>query len=52
MNWYIKQIFAQSAGLQGYLENLGATPDIVQYIMSLDSKLRESRGIRRSNGKT
>ena len=39
MNWYIKNIFAQTTGLQNYLESLGATPDIVQYISSLDSNI-------------
>jgi len=38
MNWYIKQIFAQSEGLQKYLENLGVSSNIIQYINSLDKK--------------
>jgi hypothetical protein len=34
MNWYIKTIFAVSSGLENYLTNLGATPDIIQFIIS------------------
>ena len=36
MNWYLKQIFAQLTGLQNYLGSLQTTPDIMQYILSLD----------------
>jgi hypothetical protein len=36
MNWYTKHIFAQSTGLENYLSTLGTTPDIINYIMSLD----------------
>jgi hypothetical protein len=36
MNWYLKNIFAQATAMLGYLESLGASPDIVQYISSLD----------------
>ena len=39
MNWYLKTILSQqvlSPGVEGYLESLGTTPDIIQYILSLD----------------
>ncbi len=39
MNWYLKQIIAQSTGMLGYLESLGATTDIVQYVGSLDASV-------------
>lgn len=41
MNWYIRTIFSQVqelTGLAGYLERLGATPDIISYITSLDKE--------------
>jgi hypothetical protein len=34
MNWYLKTIFADSSGLENYLTNIGATPDIIQFIIS------------------
>ena len=36
MNWYFKIILSQTttSGLEGYLGSIGATPDIIQYIMS------------------
>ena len=36
MNWYIKQIFAQATGLQNYIGTLGVSPDVMNYILSLD----------------
>jgi len=36
MNWYIKQIFAQATGLQNYIGTLGVSPDVINYILSLD----------------
>lgn len=38
MNWYFKAILAQaiSTGLEGYLDTLGISPDIMQYILSLN----------------
>ena len=34
MNWYFKIILAQSSGLSGYLKRLGASSDIIQFIIS------------------
>ncbi len=39
MNWYIKTIFSQvdtQFKLESYLKTLGATPDIIQYIITQD----------------
>jgi hypothetical protein len=33
MNWYLKEILI-AGGVEEYLQSLGATPDIIQYIMS------------------
>ena len=38
MNWYLKQIFSQTTGLENYLSTLGTTPDVIDYILSLDKK--------------
>jgi len=41
MSWYVRQIFSQavqSKGLGGYLENIGITPDIIEYILLLDKQ--------------
>ena len=41
MNWYFKTILAQiveSPGLAGYLERINASPEIIDYIISLDAK--------------
>ena len=40
MNWYIKTIFSQvstQSGLESYLETMGATSDIIQYIVTQDT---------------
>ncbi len=41
MNWYIKQIFAQITELKNYLETLNTTPDIINYISSLDKQIAQ-----------
>ena len=42
MNWYFKiilaQIATQSSGLAGYLERIGATPDIISFIISQEKE--------------
>ena len=43
VNWYFKTILSQevltpSTGVMGYLQRLGASDDIIQYITSLDKK--------------
>ena len=42
MNWYIRTILAQlvtePTGLASYLERIGAAPDIINYLTSLDSQ--------------